>query len=239
MRVFSVELTSQCNLSCSYCPHPGLQRPKEHMPLEVFERILEYPMMFDIVCAHNFGEPLLYPDLLKAASMSRDRGLSFGFSTNAVLLDMDVLAGLVEAGLRWIKISFHFDKGRRLLEEAQRRFPGIAVIASELQDKHDFAGQVGGEGLRDRAEHPGGECLFRKYDLAVISSQAEVLACCIDAEGMSSLGPVFQWTPQEFSRLQNNMWLELCDNCAYRQTDKALQAEYRHIQSFSEGVGKG
>lgn len=37
----TVEMTSACNLACPMCPHSIMERPKEHMDISLFKRIVD------------------------------------------------------------------------------------------------------------------------------------------------------------------------------------------------------
>ena len=173
------------------------------MPLKVFEKVLDYPFLWKVVCGHHFGEPLLHPHIMEIAALCRQCGLGFGFSTNAEKLDIGKFTGLLQAGLTWLKISFHSPHGLAIYDKLKKLFPDFLLLASELDNKHDWAGQV--RGIKDSI--PGshsGDCIFHAYNLSVVSAQAEVLACCMDAHGASSIGSIFQWNTEEFSQLKND-----------------------------------
>lgn len=227
MFIYQIELTSKCNLSCSYCPHARLKRPKEHMDIKIVEKILDFPFMWDIVGGHHFGEPLLHPDILKVAALCRSKGLGFGFSTNAELLTVELFRKLVDSGLTWLKISFHTAKGRSMYDSLKDLFPDFALFSSDLEVKHDWAGLVNGEGLSPGAGE--GDCIFHRYNLGVVSAQGEVLSCCMDAHGVSSIGSIFDFSPAEFLSLKNSIWTSLCKKCFMRENDEALQNDHRFI----------
>jgi hypothetical protein len=227
MTIYQLELTSMCNLKCGYCPHKDLKRPKEHMRIETVERILGFPFLWNVVCGHHFGEPLLHPHILEIARLCREKGLGFGFSTNAELLTPEFFERLLDAGLTWMKISFHTPKGESLYETIKRRFPGFVLLASDLEVKHDWAGLVAGAGLKRGGA--GGDCIFHRYDLGVVSAQGEVLSCCMDAHGKSSIGPLLDFTPERFISLENTIRTSLCDNCPMRRSEEELQREYTDI----------
>jgi len=227
MYIYQLELTSECNLGCGYCPHKKMKRAHEHMPLNTVERVLDYPFIENIVCGHHFGEPLLHPDILEIADICRRKGLAFGFSTNAVVLTIESFRELVEAGLSWLKISFHAAKGRAMYSLIRQQFPDFILLTSDLKLKHDWAGLVEGEGL-DKGRGKGA-CLFHRYNLGVISAQAEVLSCCMDAEGISSIGSVFDFTPGAFLAYKNDIRTPLCSSCPMRRNEDDLENEYRFI----------
>ena len=53
----------------------------------------------------GLGEPLLHPRFLDMVRLAKDRGLRAEVTTNALLLDDEIAAGLVEAGLDQLVVS--------------------------------------------------------------------------------------------------------------------------------------
>ena len=57
-----IEITNNCNLSCSFCPETT--RVKKFMDLELFNKVLdEIKPYTDYIYLHIKGEPLLHPKL--------------------------------------------------------------------------------------------------------------------------------------------------------------------------------
>lgn len=235
MQIYAIELTSCCNLRCSYCPQSSLKRNRECMPLKVFEKALDYPFEMNIVVGHLFGEALLHPDLIRMVQLCQARGLAFGFSTNTLLLEMDYLKKLMDAGLSWLMLSFHCDSAKEWLEKIQTEFPSFPVFTSALENKHDWAGQVNTRNVHSSYLNSG-DCIFHTYDLAAISAQGEVLACCLDAEAQSSRGSLFNFSPKTFAILKNDAWFELCSRCHMRGEVGRVANDYTVIQTLAQKI---
>ncbi|MCR4345568.1 MAG: SPASM domain-containing protein, partial [Candidatus Scalindua sp.] len=68
-----IEITTYCNMSCSYCPSPTLERPRLFMEENLFYKIIDEikkEKITDTVYFHLMGEPLLHPkvfDFMKYA----------------------------------------------------------------------------------------------------------------------------------------------------------------------------
>ncbi|HAI69045.1 MAG TPA: hypothetical protein DCM38_06355 [Gammaproteobacteria bacterium] len=234
MEIYAIELTSRCNLRCHYCPQPSMQRAKEDMPLEVFEKTLDYPFWKDVVAGHLFGEALLHPDLIDITRLCYERGLAFGFSTNAVLLEMDYLKKLIDAGLAWIMISFHIPRAKDWVEAIQKAFPKFPVLSSTLEIKHDWAGQVTSRRVVNYANL--GDCIFHTYNLVSISAQGEILPCCIDVEARHSMGSLFDLSPEAFVAKENKVWFDLCAQCHMRDNPENLDALYAAYQGMGQKI---
>jgi|Deesub1362A_J573_1020465.scaffolds.fasta_scaffold00162_49 hypothetical protein len=208
------------------------------MSREIFDRVVEFPFFFNIACGHHFGEPLLHPDLLYIAERCREKGLFFGFSTNAELLTMDILDDLVKAGLSWIKISFHTERAERIYREIIDRYPMLPVLTSELDYIHDWAGQVDVSRVHSKhiyssSEDSGsGDCIFHVEDLCVIDSEGRILACCMDAHGVSTMATITDMTEVEFMNMKNNLYFHLCRRCHIKAAE--IKGEYNLFETLAK-----
>ncbi len=100
---FAVEVTAECNLECSMCHHPNMQRPKGRMPFELWKRCADqiagsFP---DTQCWFSFcGDPLIEPDLLlRMLAYGKSVGLrSLNINTNGMLLTAELVEPLLNSG---------------------------------------------------------------------------------------------------------------------------------------------
>jgi hypothetical protein len=209
-----------------------MSRGKEHISLSLFEKALDYPFGMNIVVGHLFGEALLHPELLKITQLCHKRGLAFGFSTNTLLLNLVQLEQLVAAGLSWLVISFHTPQAKMWVDTIQQAFPELPVFTSSLEMKHDWAGQVRSKLVKSFINQ--GDCIFHAYHFATITAQGDILACCLDASGKSRLGSLFDYSPQEFALLTNEIWFELCQQCPLRVANPT--PEYVTLQNIAQQI---
>ncbi len=101
---FAVELCADCNLRCSMCHHPQMQRPKGVMPMPLWQRCAdeiarESP---DTQVWFSFcGEPLLQPEhLLECLAYGRRVGLrKLCMNSNGMLLTRELADRVLAAGL--------------------------------------------------------------------------------------------------------------------------------------------
>jgi MoaA/NifB/PqqE/SkfB family radical SAM enzyme len=100
LKIYQIEISNRCNLTCSYCPHPTQAREQGLMSWETFTKSIELVERCGQRTAylHNFGEPLLHPHLVEFVRHCSDRGISASFFTNGVLVTHQVLADLADAG---------------------------------------------------------------------------------------------------------------------------------------------
>jgi sulfatase maturation enzyme AslB (radical SAM superfamily) len=243
MKIYALEVTSECNLKCSYCPQPNMQRKKEHMPLNMFIRALDYPHWYDVVIGHLFGEAFLHPDIETMTSIAHSKNLAFGFSTNMRDFNLDDFNKLKEKGLSWMVISYHIPEARKWHKYLTENYPDFPIMTSELEQRHDWAGQIDKnkksnikKNVFDTQTVAKNDCIFHKYDLVTVSSQGDIYACCLDAEGLSNQGSIFNYTPEEFAQLKNDIWFELCNSCPMTAADGELEHINANMKQSSQKV---
>ncbi|MBT3358645.1 MAG: radical SAM protein [Rhodospirillales bacterium] len=110
-----VEINTQCNARCIYCPaaKPGREWPPKKMPLEIFETILPKLAMSaspshwrePIIHLQGWGEPFLNPDFFAMAEATKRAGCAVGTTTNATLVDEAIAARIVDTGIDVISFS--------------------------------------------------------------------------------------------------------------------------------------
>lgn len=107
----NVEVTTRCNLACTFCSHPSLTRSQTgDLPIELFKKVLGEADTSGGIRAVNLnglGEPMLRSDLTKFIEASKDHGAEdVYFHTNGTLLETGgILDGVLEAGLDRIIVS--------------------------------------------------------------------------------------------------------------------------------------
>jgi MoaA/NifB/PqqE/SkfB family radical SAM enzyme len=102
-----VEITSDCQAACSYCPRTAYQKhwPNRYLPLESFKKLQPAFTRSRIVHLQGWGEPFLHPDFFAMAAMARSAGCRVGTTTNGMLLNQDLISRLVAAPLDTIAFS--------------------------------------------------------------------------------------------------------------------------------------
>ena len=104
-----IELTSKCNMSCTFCPYPVLKRKKQDMPHEYVLKILdEIKGKNRDVTFHVLGEPLLNRRFFEYARLCDAKGINYWVVTNGLALSPDVSDELFSLkNLKNLEISFH------------------------------------------------------------------------------------------------------------------------------------
>lgn len=189
-QIHEIELSSRCNLACTYCPNPTMDRAKIDMDRETFFRSME---MVDHFCKAGtqgelaltgVGEALLNPLFADAVLFARevigDRLLTF--STNGILVTDELLERIAPAE-PVVFVSLHR--------------PEVAAPALELCKKHGL--RVGTNvSFATSALNWVGDvdwfvssqpsvCEYLRQGWAVIRADGTVGTCCWDAETNASL----------------------------------------------------
>jgi len=100
---FAVEVTAECNLACTMCHHPDMQRPKGRMPFELWKRCAdqiadEAPQT---QCWFSFcGDPLIEAELLlQMLEYAKSKGLqSLNINTNGMLMTPELADPILNSG---------------------------------------------------------------------------------------------------------------------------------------------
>ena len=156
-----VELTSACNLRCSFCP--GTSRPARMLTESEFRRILsEITPYTDYVYFHLMGEPLLHPRLPLFLQLAAEAGLKTCLTTNGTLLSQQADSLLSANGLHKLSISLQAKEANSadLLPEDYpeacfrfgKAFEGKAILVYRLWN-------AGGA----ETENPGIIALMKQY----------------------------------------------------------------------------
>lgn len=104
-----IENTNFCNARCVICPREKMTRPKVFMPMYHFEYLVDQAkdLSAKLISIFGFGEPLLDKHIIKRVEYCSNKGLDTFITTNASLLNLDMTAGLLDAGLSKIRFSVH------------------------------------------------------------------------------------------------------------------------------------
>ena len=205
MRIYNVETTNYCNAECDYCPYPKMTREKGFMSVETFKKVLEKQEL-DFMELHNFGEPLVDPQIFKFIRMAKEAGFKTRLSTNGLLLNRDVLSKLADAGLdlMWISIRRYFDQVKKTLDELYPEYSkkiDIVIYYVELPNRmrglprewkvtrlfpHTWSRQIERVPFIMRNER----CFNLRERAVTVLWDGRVSNCCHDFDGKYILGTV-------------------------------------------------
>lgn len=100
----AVEITAECNLRCSMCHHPTMQRPKGRIPFQLWQKCADEiaDRSPGTECWFSFiGEPFVEPQLLlKILDYGKTVGLEkLYINSNGMLLTHDLADPILESGV--------------------------------------------------------------------------------------------------------------------------------------------
>ena len=134
--VVVVETTNICNQKCIACPQKNLTRPRQLMDHKLFKSIVDEIAKYDVrAWFHFMGEPLTNPhifELLDYASSSEIK--YFGMSSNATLLNTDIIENILDSGMHRFEMSV--DSLDPKLQGQLR--PGTCDPAKTIKNVHEF-----------------------------------------------------------------------------------------------------
>lgn len=99
-----IETTSYCNARCSHCEHPTLERPRAHMEMGLYKKIIDECDQHKEYCKEVFlfwmGEPLLDPNFFEKVKYAKQKN-SFKVTSysNGSLLTSENCQKLIESEL--------------------------------------------------------------------------------------------------------------------------------------------
>ena len=82
---FYIEITNACNLACTFCPYPKMNRKKGVMTLNLFKKVVDEVAEKEIsswICLHLMGEPTLHPQFFEMVRYLNDKDLHVSLITN-------------------------------------------------------------------------------------------------------------------------------------------------------------
>jgi radical SAM protein with 4Fe4S-binding SPASM domain len=245
LTTLNVELTSRCNVACSYCDvNRDLGRPNQDLPLEVLARLLEQSPGLQALLPFQWGEPLLYEPLDEAIAMAHRRGVRTYLTTNGTLLDGDRLDALARAGLTRLTVSldgtgsqhaarrgYEQEPILRRLEQARRARDAagwptrldVSMVVDETVSAELDAFRARMRRLCDRVQFiprlvdgpRTSPCREPSRGVMVVLSDGRITSCCADVNGELALGHVDDGPPPEMYK--SSAWRQL--RARHRQRD--------------------
>lgn len=103
---FYVELTSKCNLACTFCP--PTHRATNYITIEQFTHTLdEIKPHTEYIYFHVKGEPLLHPHIDQLLDIAHEKGFKVNITSNGTLLHKAGRKLLNKPALRQMNFSLH------------------------------------------------------------------------------------------------------------------------------------
>lgn len=131
---FYIEITSICNLSCSFCP--PTERAKGFISVEDFTKRLEQIKPHtDYIYFHLKGEPLLHPKIDQLLDISHEHGFKVNITTNGTLLQKNKHKLLSKPALRQMNFSLHSFDGHEGSTDKEGYIGNVLSFVREAMDQ--------------------------------------------------------------------------------------------------------
>lgn len=227
MKIYSVEISNLCNLTCSYCPHPSQKRDKGMMSFSTFVDVIELAIQCEqnLLHLHNFGEPLLHVELPKFINYAKSRGIRCSFYTNGLLLNESLAKKLYRAGLREIYLSEHIEgqkkRIQKMLEEIAIPLSIVETYNPHADPQHNWAGQVTFNNYPSSIQNEIKPCIFERKKAIVVLWDGQINTCCIDINGTGIIGSVKDFIGEN-KLIYNFKPIALCQSCNLMRGEEVL-----------------
>jgi radical SAM protein with 4Fe4S-binding SPASM domain len=244
-----IELTSDCNLSCAYCPRPKISR---ELPFGLFKKVVDEASLFGprSFSLHLFGEPLLYSRITQSIRYLKRRGHTVLLTTNGTMLEKFRRNKRKWETLKLVdKIIWSYKPNVKVPEELKTwknftvRFFEKKVQGwkrCEVRNYHNYGGSLP---FRARFTEKQRYPCYHPLLAPAVNSRGDILICCCDAEGKTKVGNIETmtmekaWSRMEWVRAQhrNGKYKGICERCDAWKEYPNMFFSWQYITSASFG----
>lgn len=126
-----IEITSVCNLSCSFCP--PTQRQAQMIKVDQFSYLLDsIKDHTKYIYLHVKGEPLLHARMDQLLDIAHEKGFKVNITTNGTLIEKNKHKLLNKPALRQMNFSLHSFDGHEGSENRELYLANILTFAKEI-----------------------------------------------------------------------------------------------------------
>ncbi|CAH1224935.1 GTP 3',8-cyclase [Paenibacillus plantiphilus] len=130
---FYIEITSVCNLACSFCPQT--KRQAKFIGIEDFTKILDQVQPHtEYIYYHVKGEPLLHPKIDQLLDITHEKGFKVNITTNGTLLAKNRHKLLNKPALRQMNFSLHSFDGHEGSTDKEGYISSVLSFAREAAE---------------------------------------------------------------------------------------------------------
>ena len=130
-----IEITSVCNLACSFCPQTS--RQANFIKLDTFTNILDQIKPHtNHIYLHVKGEPLLHPKLDELLDVSHAKGFKVNITTNGTLIQKARHKLMNKPALRQMNFSLHSFDGHEGSVNREEYLLNILSFVREAADQN-------------------------------------------------------------------------------------------------------
>lgn len=194
--VVEIEINSECNRRCSYCPNSFLSRKSSKMmTAELFQNLLAQlsDLSFEgILSFHFYNEPLLHPQLVQwveLASKTLPKARIYLYS-NGTLLTQEIFEALVKAGMQSITVTRHEGLNSLPVDQWKNNLSAELLTHLILQNHQEVQKTNRGGLLNLGLMTPPKLSCYMPSSMIVVTSEGNVLPCYEDYEEKLSLGNI-------------------------------------------------
>jgi MoaA/NifB/PqqE/SkfB family radical SAM enzyme len=141
-RLLILEVTSHCNMHCTFCPSDDMVRQKGHVSDEQAIELIRaahelapgIPIMFNVV-----GEPFLNPKLFKYIALCEKENVPVALITNITLLTEERLRKLFQYGNISLNMSLHTPTDKSFAERGYKKIASfreyMEMVCNSIKEK--------------------------------------------------------------------------------------------------------
>lgn len=260
----SIEISSQCNRKCSFCPNSKYVREIAYMKEELFQKIIDELKQMHFAGRLSFtlyNEPLLDKRLPKfVAYASRQLPAAYLFlNTNGDFLDISTWNALRTAGIHSFNISQYDDQLNdnllqlsKILDKEERKHLRIKVKTLDVV-RDTFTNRGGLVKAGKVIYSPLKEFCMRPFFHLPINYKGKAVICCDDYLGQVEIGDANHqniadiWHSKKISSYRKKLFfrdratLTLCNKCNKRAKFNNVSIrtkrimELMHATQFCQG----
>jgi sulfatase maturation enzyme AslB (radical SAM superfamily) len=176
-RLLILEVTSHCNMHCTFCPSDDLVRKKGHVSDEQAIQLIRVahelapgiPIMFNVL-----GEPFLNPKLFNYIALCEKENVPVALITNITLLTPERLRKLFQYSNISLNMSLHTPTDKSFAERGYRKIANfreyMEMVCNAIQEKfrqHSKASieiYLASELIENLMQNDAGSRLWKVFD---------------------------------------------------------------------------
>jgi organic radical activating enzyme len=176
-RLLMLEVTSHCNMHCTFCPSDDLVRKKGHVSDEQAIQLIRaahdlapgIPIMFNVL-----GEPFLNKKLFDYIALCEECGVEAALITNITLLTEERLRKLFQYSNVHLNLSLHTPTDKSFAERGYKKIASfreyLEMVCNTVEAKFRARSKTGieiylsSELIENLMQNDGGSRLWTMYD---------------------------------------------------------------------------
>ena len=226
-RLLILEVTSHCNMHCTFCPSDDMVRKKGHVSDEQAIELIRsahelapgIPIMFNVV-----GEPFLNPKLFNYIALCEREKVPVALITNITLLTEERLRKLFQYGNISLNMSLHTPTDKSFAERGYKKIAGfreyMEMACNTIKEKFRMRSKasieiyLASELIENLMQNDAGSRLWKMFD----DPKEYEAGWQLCAERFTALGEqLAREYPEEFAGGMERVRRELAPQIANRE----------------------